>query len=134
MDEFKFYLEDTEARLVIVPRGDKAAAAIEAAQQLCVPVWETWLEECAGRVRVGLAPVQLPVIRRATASELGVVPEPDDVALFLHTSGTTGRPKGARGSWVKISTKCVLTSSPQAFHLPTRTSSPTSVTSVVTTD
>lgn len=95
LEEFKFYLGDTEAKAVIVPRGDRAAVAIEAAQQLGVPVWETWLDvDTAGRVRVRLAPVQLPAIRRATASELRVVPEPDDVALFLHTSGTTGRPKG----------------------------------------
>lgn len=96
LDEFKFYLEDTEAKAVIVPRGGRAAVAVEAAQQLRVPVWETWAEvdAASGRVHVGLESVEPLPVRRATASELRVAPEPEDVALFLHTSGTTGRPKG----------------------------------------
>jgi len=76
--------------------------AAEAAHQLGVSVWETWVELSALGPRLGLQPVRTVPIRRATASELGIVPEPQDVALFLHTSGTTGRPKGTDTEQVQL--------------------------------
>lgn len=83
VEEFRFYLEDAGARAVIVPPGDHAAR--QAAAQLGLPVWEAQLDAGNG-VRLD-GPAQ-------TATVSDEAPRPDDVALFLHTSGTTNRPKG----------------------------------------
>src|SRR5262245_33376167 len=84
VEEFRFYLEDAGARAVIVPPGDHPAR--EAARQLQLPTWECGLAQ--GR----------PLVQRQAGQ---VVANPDrseptagDAALFLHTSGTTSRPKG----------------------------------------
>ena len=84
-DELRYYLEDVSARALIVPRGGAEAArrawpagaplieiAVEAGGKL-------WLETSA------------PIAKRRTAT----APGPDDVALVLHSSGTTRRPKRA---------------------------------------
>lgn len=86
-DEFKFYMEDAEARAVIVPPG--AHPAREAAAQLNLPVWESRLD--------GSGEVQLERVSDASAIKPQATADGargDDVALFLHTSGTTSRPKG----------------------------------------
>jgi acyl-CoA synthetase (AMP-forming)/AMP-acid ligase II len=83
-DEFRFYMEDAGIRAVIVPPGDHAAR--EAADHLNLPVWEVRLDS-QGHVRLqGLGGAGKPAD--------GTPPSGDDVALFLHTSGTTSRPKG----------------------------------------
>jgi acyl-CoA synthetase (AMP-forming)/AMP-acid ligase II len=83
LDEFRFYLEDTSARALIVP----PQGAYEARNALSD---ETLLIEAdvdeAGQVR--FAPVGQIGAARATGR-----PEADDIALVLHTSGTTSRPK-----------------------------------------
>ena len=84
-DEFKFYMEDAEAQLAILPEGEHAAR--EAAAQLGVPTIEASLD-AAGRTVLSRGGDALTARRDAPA------PSPDDVALFLHTSGTTSRPKG----------------------------------------
>ena len=84
-DEFKFYMEDAEAQLAILPEGEHAAR--EAAAQLGVPTIEASLD-AAGRTVLSRGGDALTARRDAPA------PAPDDVALFLHTSGTTSRPKG----------------------------------------
>ena len=84
-DEFKFYMEDAEAQLAILPEGEHAAR--EAAGQLSVPTIEAALDD-AGRTVLSRGGDVLAARRDAPA------PSPDDVALFLHTSGTTSRPKG----------------------------------------
>lgn len=84
-DEFKFYMEDAEAQLVILPLGEHPAR--EAALELGVPTIEAALDD-AGRTVLSRGGDILAVRRDAPA------PSPDDVALFLHTSGTTSRPKG----------------------------------------
>ena len=84
-DEFKFYMEDAEAQLAILPDGEHAAR--EAAAQLGVPTIEASLDD-AGRLLLSRGGDLLTARRDAPS------PSPDDVALFLHTSGTTSRPKG----------------------------------------
>ncbi len=84
VDEFKFYMEDASSGLAILPAGDHPGR--EAAAQLGVPC-----------VDVSLDGAQLELMRNGralTASADPVAPSPDDPALFLHTSGTTSRPKG----------------------------------------
>jgi acyl-CoA synthetase (AMP-forming)/AMP-acid ligase II len=83
-EEFKFYMEDAGARLVIVPPGEHPART--AAAQLNLPVWEARLDASG---TVAFAGPALPAPAGTAAP-----PRPDDVALFLHTSGTTSRPKG----------------------------------------
>jgi acyl-CoA synthetase (AMP-forming)/AMP-acid ligase II len=83
VEEFHFYMEDARAKAIILPPGDHPAR--EAAAQLHLPVWEATLD---GTGRVRLEPPGL------TAAATDDPPRPDDVALFLHTSGTTSRPKG----------------------------------------
>lgn len=80
-EEFRFYLEDTGARLLILP-PDGAEDARRAAAQLGVRV--VTAESAAG------SPVRLADLRGG-----GSVPSRnvDDTALILHTSGSTGRPK-----------------------------------------
>src|SRR6266567_7653810 len=79
-EEFKFYLEDTDARVLVVP-ADGADAARRAA---------------GDRVRVLTIAVAASgdvTIAGATARKPFVPPAADEVALVLHTSGSTGRPK-----------------------------------------
>ena len=79
-DEFRFYLEDTNARvLVLPPEGiDEARrAAGDTVPVLTVEMSETGTVSLSG-VTKGI-PFTPPAI--------------DDVALVLHTSGSTGRPK-----------------------------------------
>ncbi len=80
-DEFRFYMEDTGARALITPvdGGEEARrAAPESTIQLTIEADE------AGRV-------SLRELESGQSSR--VRPDPDDVALVLHTSGTTSRPK-----------------------------------------
>ncbi len=83
-DEFKFYLSDANVALVILPRdAAQDSAAARAADLLGIPVLRLPADLLQG---VG-GPVEYPDV-------VDFVPRADDVALFLHTSGTTSRPKG----------------------------------------
>lgn len=84
-EEFRFYLEDIGVRALIVPPGPHAAR--DAAQALNLPTWTVTRE---GSSTVRLEGDGFPAGTQADAKP----PTPDDVALFLHTSGTTSRPKG----------------------------------------
>lgn len=84
IDEFHFYLEDSGSRALITAPGDHACR--EAAQQLGLPVWNVQ-RDLGGKVCL-----EGPGVR-SYPSTLDDV-QPDDTALFLHTSGTTSRPKG----------------------------------------
>jgi oxalate---CoA ligase len=83
VDEFRFYMEDAGVRAVIVPPGDHPART--AAADLSLPCWEARLD-ARGRVQLD-GP---GAVDRVPNSD----PLPSDIALFLHTSGTTSRPKG----------------------------------------
>lgn len=84
-DEFRFYLEDSGARAVVAPPGPHTIRDV--ARDLGLSVWTATLD-ASGQVR--LDGEGLP----ATADGSPEAPRADDVALFLHTSGTTSRPKG----------------------------------------
>ncbi len=83
-EEFRFYLEDAGARAVVA--APEMFVAREVARERDLPVW-TPFRDAAGRVR--LEGDRLTSLSRDVAPPL-----PGDVALFLHTSGTTSRPKG----------------------------------------
>jgi acyl-CoA synthetase (AMP-forming)/AMP-acid ligase II len=84
-EEFRFYLEDASALLVIAKPGPHPAR--EAAVALGLPVWYAVRDASGGMYFDGdgahSGPLPVPE-----------APRPDDTALFLHTSGTTSRPKG----------------------------------------
>src|SRR5262249_31261299 len=83
-DEFKFYLEDTRARALILP-PDELPEARRAAGEAGIPVIEAGTD-AEGQVTFSCSgPAGAPV-------DTGY-PDDDDIALMLHTSGTTSRPK-----------------------------------------
>jgi acyl-CoA synthetase (AMP-forming)/AMP-acid ligase II len=78
-EEFRFYLDDTDARLLVLP-SDGADEARRAAGSK-VPVMTVSCD--AGRVRLS----------GQAGGRSALPPAAEDVALVLHTSGSTGRPK-----------------------------------------
>lgn len=85
-EEFQFYLSDLDARLLVVQEGvDSPAIAVARARDIPVATLVPDLRAPAGTFALA-APAD------ATAKADGP-PQADDVALMLHTSGTTSRPK-----------------------------------------
>ena len=82
VDEFAFYLEDTGAKVLLVPPGDSAGAREALGDRGAVI--EAGFDGSSS-LRFG------PDIRAARPAL--AAPHDDDVALVLHTSGTTSRPK-----------------------------------------
>jgi acyl-CoA synthetase (AMP-forming)/AMP-acid ligase II len=80
-EEFTFYLEDTSAKVLLVP-PEGAEEAKRAARHLNIPVFAVQMDE-SGNVSIEGAPKGVAY----------TPPGPEDVALVLHTSGSTGRPK-----------------------------------------
>ena len=82
-DEFRFYLEDVGARALLVPPGEAVAA------RAALPKGALLVEgviDPPGRVR-------LESVGESRAPGEPARHDPDAVALVLHTSGTTSRPK-----------------------------------------
>ena len=82
--ELEYFLEDSGARMLWAMPGLPA------------------VDEVAGNVDVEVVTLDLEAVGRECAAE-GIAPvteitprDPDDDAVLLYTSGTTGRPKGAR--------------------------------------
>ena len=80
-DEFCFYLEDTSAKVLLVP-PEGVEEARRAAEHLKVPVYVVQMDD-QGYVSIVGSP------KKGSVGPLN----PEDVALVLHTSGSTGRPK-----------------------------------------
>lgn len=81
-DEFKFYLDDTGARALIIPPAGSDEA--RAAAQDNVMIIKTDVVDGEIRLSAGASKVNRPVCESRNV---------DDIALILHTSGTTSRPK-----------------------------------------
>ncbi|KAM7504755.1 hypothetical protein LguiB_003659 [Lonicera macranthoides] len=87
-DEFEFYLSDSDSKLLLTAKeGNNPAQS--AAKKLGIP-----------HVTATLPEAQSDISLSSTQSDSNpdsiskIINEPTDVALFLHTSGTTSRPKG----------------------------------------
>jgi oxalate---CoA ligase len=80
-EEFQFYLEDTNAKVILLPpEGLDDARTAAKAKGVRILIVET---DASGKVTI------------QGVTERKKIPPPtiDDVALILHTSGSTGRPK-----------------------------------------
>ncbi|KAI9829198.1 MAG: hypothetical protein M1826_005793 [Phylliscum demangeonii] len=91
-EEFEFYIEDLHAALVLVPKDAVRldSAVVRAARRCQAAIAEAYWDGARGQMMLDVqdrgrlirSPAQLP----ATAQS-------NDIALVLHTSGTTGKPK-----------------------------------------
>jgi acyl-CoA synthetase (AMP-forming)/AMP-acid ligase II len=107
-EEFEFYLTDLKAKALLVEAG-MASPAREVAAKLGVTIFELRLDPAApaglftleGSVENGVGShfstgARLPFPKNDSRPHFPLTPtiaEPGDVALLLHTSGTTSRPK-----------------------------------------
>ena len=87
-EEFEFYLTDLGAKLLVVAAG-KDSPAIGVAQKLGVPIARLVAHPERG---AGTFSLQFEGDRKAAPRPVRAA-SPDDIALVLHTSGTTSRPK-----------------------------------------
>ncbi len=88
--EFEFYLNDLGAKALVVEQGSHSPALAVAAE-LKIPVLEITVTAAAPAGLFSIqpapdAPASQPAVHGGWAA-------PDDIALVLHTSGTTSRPK-----------------------------------------
>ncbi|KAF2210081.1 hypothetical protein CERZMDRAFT_45935 [Cercospora zeae-maydis SCOH1-5] len=88
--EFEFYIDDLSSALVLVPQGQADGPAVKAAKRYNAAVAECYQDAKTGEI-------VLDVKDNGKLAGKGNVPvqkaQPEDTALVLHTSGTTGRPK-----------------------------------------
>jgi acyl-CoA synthetase (AMP-forming)/AMP-acid ligase II len=82
--EFEFFMQDADSQLALLPPSQHASR--EAANKLGIKTADAWLDGTT--VKISVAGTEL------TATGTPTPPRADATALFLHTSGTTSRPKG----------------------------------------
>ncbi len=89
-DEFDFYLSDLDARALVVEKGSESPA-VEVARNRNIQILELCIapDAAAGAFTLDAAADD----GAANEAANGGMAEADDVALVLHTSGTTSRPK-----------------------------------------
>ena len=87
--EYDFYLEDLGAKALVVEAGSDSEA-VESARSMGIAVLELRAPEGA---RAGEFEVLVDSSSELRPAATPGPAEPDDVALVLHTSGTTSRPK-----------------------------------------
>ena len=111
-EELDFYLGDLEARAVLT---DGDGPVLEVARARGIPVFEIAKGEAAGAFALA---------GDDGGGEVGAAPDAGDVALVLHTSGTTSRPKQVPlthanlcASARAVAGALALTPSDRALHL-----------------
>lgn len=93
-DEFNFYLEDAKSSVLVLPKGtlnqEKNPAILAAKKQGVFVVEMHWN---GSQMEINAhAPSEFSQQPHRQIHSFN--PKPDEPALLLHTSGTTGRPKG----------------------------------------
>ena len=86
--EFEFYLSDLNAKALIT-QEEVAPAAVEVAQKLKIPV----IKLIPNPDKAGIFHLESDDLKSQVNSGEIIPPKPEDIALVLHTSGTTSRPK-----------------------------------------
>lgn len=89
-EEFEFYIDDLGSALVLIPKGayEKGGPAVKAARKYKGAIAECyWTGE-----KVALDAKEEGKLKDSKDQDVLKAAE-DDIALVLHTSGTTGRPK-----------------------------------------
>ncbi|KAB8621939.1 hypothetical protein FH972_026048 [Carpinus fangiana] len=89
-DEFEFYIDDLSSAVTLVPKGQFAdnSAAVRAARK-----YKAAIAECYWDGKEVVLDVKDHGKLKDNGNKSLQEAQPDDVALVLHTSGTTGRPK-----------------------------------------
>jgi oxalate---CoA ligase len=105
-DEFEFYINDLKSALALVPRGSyqKDGPAVKAARKYKAAIAECYWDAHLGGV---VLDVKDEGKLRGKGNQKVERAQPDDIALVLHTSGTTGRPK-AVGNAKEIDVKILI--------------------------
>jgi acyl-coenzyme A synthetase/AMP-(fatty) acid ligase len=91
-DEFEFYIDDLKSSLALVPKGSfqQDGPAVRAARKYKAAIAECYWDAQRGEV---VLDVKDEGKLKGRGNQKVERAQPDDVALVLHTSGTTGRPK-----------------------------------------
>ncbi|KAB8246911.1 putative coenzyme A synthetase [Aspergillus flavus] len=89
-EEFEFYIDDLSSTLVLIPKGSYAqnGPAVRAGRK-----YNAAIAECYWNGTEVVLDVKEQGKLAGSAGVTVGQAQPDDVALVLHTSGTTGRPK-----------------------------------------
>ncbi|KAL1983213.1 hypothetical protein VTN96DRAFT_387 [Rasamsonia emersonii] len=89
-EEFEFYIDDLSSALTVVPRGffEKDGPAVRAARK-----YKAAIAECYWDGKEIVLDVKELGKLAGKGNQKVETAQPDDIALVLHTSGTTGRPK-----------------------------------------
>ncbi|MGH8501418.1 MAG: acyl--CoA ligase [Gammaproteobacteria bacterium] len=90
--EFEFYLNDLKPRALLTLRGSDSAA-VEVARELNIALLEIIPQRRAPAGAFELAPVESTIQGGFAPASKAKPAQADDIALVLHTSGTTSRPK-----------------------------------------
>ena len=85
IEEFKFYMSDTDSQFLIL--SSESNLSIDAANELSIQIINTSINDL-GNLSLYKNSIELTKMLDPNT------PNPDDIALFLHTSGTTSQPKG----------------------------------------
>ena len=93
-DEFEFYIDDLSSALALVPKGSfgQDGAAVRAARK-----YKAAIAECYWDGQEVVLDVKEAGKLSGKGGQQVERAEPEDIALVLHTSGTTGRPKAVSG-------------------------------------
>lgn len=86
--EFEFYIDDLSSALVLVPQGLADGPAVKAARK-----YKAAVAECYWNGKEVVLDIKDGGKLAGNGNRPVEKAQPDDVALVLHTSGTTGRPK-----------------------------------------